>query len=78
MVVFETKLICPLSVRFSQAHIRPWFRDTRDVDEASNLIRGIVVPPGSDSQFDIILHVRSLLHGSAHFQILKLFDGNLN
>jgi len=51
MPIFEEKLICPLSIRFTQQRIRTTFRDGREVEAA---IRQIQTRPGV-GDYDLIL-----------------------
>jgi len=43
MPVYEDKLVCPLAVRFTEDHIRPKFKDGRELEES---IHQIQVKPG--------------------------------
>lgn len=45
MPLYEEKLICPLAVRFTQDHIRPKFKDGRELEES---IHQIQPKPGAD------------------------------
>eukprot|EP00440_Ansanella_granifera_P022240 gb/GFBE01024160.1/.p1 GENE.gb/GFBE01024160.1/~~gb/GFBE01024160.1/.p1 ORF type:complete len:324 (+),score=71.44 gb/GFBE01024160.1/:1-972(+) len=51
MPIYEEKLICPLAVRFTQDHIRPQFRDGRELEESFNQIEA---KPGKGG-YDFIL-----------------------
>jgi len=51
MPIYEEKLICPLSIRFTQDYIRTTFRDGRQIQTALNAIK---VEPGV-GQFDLVL-----------------------
>jgi len=51
MPLYEEKLICPLSVRFMQEHIRPEFQDGRDLETT---IEAIKERPGT-GPYDVIL-----------------------
>eukprot|EP00931_Biecheleriopsis_adriatica_P102875 TRINITY_DN77783_c0_g1_i1.p1 TRINITY_DN77783_c0_g1~~TRINITY_DN77783_c0_g1_i1.p1 ORF type:complete len:386 (+),score=82.74 TRINITY_DN77783_c0_g1_i1:107-1264(+) len=51
MPIYEEKLICPLAVRFTQDHIRTYFKDGREVEAA---IPQIEAYPGTEG-YDYIL-----------------------
>jgi len=51
MPIYEEKLICPFSLRFSQDHIRPEFQNGPDIDAA---IKAIKTKPGS-GDYDVVL-----------------------
>uniref|UniRef100_A0A7S0FXS8 Uncharacterized protein n=1 Tax=Pyrodinium bahamense TaxID=73915 RepID=A0A7S0FXS8_9DINO len=51
MPIFEEKLICPLSVRFTQDHIRPVFQDGHELGAA---VAEITTRPGT-GDYDVIL-----------------------
>lgn len=51
MPIFEEKLICPLSVRFTQQHIRPVFQDGHEIEAT---VQAIKTKPGV-GPYDVIL-----------------------
>eukprot|EP00930_Biecheleria_cincta_P097016 TRINITY_DN8876_c0_g1_i1.p1 TRINITY_DN8876_c0_g1~~TRINITY_DN8876_c0_g1_i1.p1 ORF type:complete len:579 (-),score=167.35 TRINITY_DN8876_c0_g1_i1:127-1863(-) len=56
MPLYEEKFICPFSIRFSQARIRPNFQDGREVEDSKEQIEAVEAPTGSLSgRYDLLL-----------------------
>eukprot|EP00930_Biecheleria_cincta_P015894 TRINITY_DN130_c0_g3_i1.p1 TRINITY_DN130_c0_g3~~TRINITY_DN130_c0_g3_i1.p1 ORF type:complete len:568 (-),score=93.55 TRINITY_DN130_c0_g3_i1:235-1938(-) len=51
MPLYEEKLICPLAVRFTQDHVRPKFKDGRELEDSIHQIQS---KPGADG-YDFLL-----------------------
>jgi len=56
MPLYEEKFICPFSIRFSQARIRPTFQDGREVEASMEQISAVSCPEGPLQQrYDVLL-----------------------
>ncbi|CAL1141754.1 unnamed protein product [Cladocopium goreaui] len=56
MPLYEEKFICPFSIRFSQARIRPTFQDGRDVEASMEEVEAVEAPEGPlKDRYDLLL-----------------------
>eukprot|EP00435_Cladocopium_sp_Y103_P063180 s972_g24.t1 len=56
MPLYEEKFICPFSIRFSQARIRPTFQDGRDVEASMEEVEAVEAPEGAlKDRYDLLL-----------------------
>jgi len=55
MVLYETRIVNPLCLRFSQSRIRPEFQDGRIVDSSIDVIESINIPPGMSDEYEFAL-----------------------
>eukprot|EP00434_Breviolum_minutum_P020551 symbB.v1.2.018121.t3/scaffold1433.1/size119041/1 len=56
MPLYEEKFICPFSIRFSQARIRPTFQDGRDVEASMDEVEAVEAPEGAlKDRYDLLL-----------------------
>jgi len=55
MVLYETRIVNPLALRFSQSRIRPQFQDGRNIEESIDCIETIDIPAGLSEEYECAL-----------------------